>query len=810
MDDFDHSIRIAENDWSSFCDESEECDLLWPSLACLDDSDLSDSGDPDQQETQRSPDGNSYTKLPERSNQSGAQGPEDDAAMSPKQGEMCVHGPGRNAITQETEREITEEIRGSDTNTPHKEPQNEQAKTLTQDGDVQTASDLRSAGETDLLSYSRAGLSEPEAAEGAEKERWFVTVNDNVARWRGRYTSGKKKRKPKKAHEGGHHGLLHGVLGRPEGSGGAKTNDNHQESEQGRARESNQSVGLRQYPSDEMKVDLAHTVKSLNRVPEDDDELLSVPSCDSEGRLSAAESVQEAQHRLQKGLHFQCSLSLTRDGVAENTGTRRAHGGQVSPQSAAAANCDCPSIVSPPRQTAAGMPGDSSTCEDDTRPDLSEARTVANSTSASACSQEDQLSPDLPLPADSPETYTQAAGQTKPVYAISAYWDEMKKLTINDILQVRNGSCSPSEPEQENAMPNPLNLRPPVDAADCSLSDSSLMDTSDAADSDYFTQPEESRSDCRSCKLLTSDFEEDYWHFVGASSDLSHEDDSSSSEGRETPVPIEDISGQCFDHQETQTLTLWPRKMYNVQPFNTEDLSILPLLSHGKSGLSPSRHRCLNPTYFLSHTDLLDAHHQMSFPEVVECFLTGSEANTESGSVIVYNPEEIFVARDLNSALASSFSPQASVEQPVPIFSCSNPTIREELPFPKQHRVFLRANWERDEEISPIRVVSHSLIGADPRESSAAAAAADVSGAHRWKGWLPIRKIHFLDKGGFCCRGSGVWVFPADGEEIQIRRENPTVRALGEGKVGPDSSQVFRRLEEQRETMWRTAFLFYL
>ena len=45
MDDLDHSVHLAEQDWEGFNEDSEECCLLPPTLAGPDDSSLSDSED---------------------------------------------------------------------------------------------------------------------------------------------------------------------------------------------------------------------------------------------------------------------------------------------------------------------------------------------------------------------------------------------------------------------------------------------------------------------------------------------------------------------------------------------------------------------------------------------------------------------------------------------------------------------------------------------------------------------------------------------------------------------------------------------
>ncbi|KAG5835630.1 hypothetical protein ANANG_G00246060 [Anguilla anguilla] len=66
---------------------------------------------------------------------------------------------------------------------------------------------------------------------------------------------------------------------------------------------------------------------------------------------------------------------------------------------------------------------------------------------------------------------------TRPVYAISSFWDEMEKLTINDILHLRLVS----------------NARRPSDLP--RVQDAAVADASDAADSGYFAHPDDSKPD---------------------------------------------------------------------------------------------------------------------------------------------------------------------------------------------------------------------------------------------------------------------------------------------------------------------------
>ncbi|XP_051947239.1 PGC-1 and ERR-induced regulator in muscle protein 1 [Xyrauchen texanus] len=62
-----------------------------------------------------------------------------------------------------------------------------------------------------------------------------------------------------------------------------------------------------------------------------------------------------------------------------------------------------------------------------------------------------------------------------PVYAISSFWNEMEKLTINDILRLRLIGNA----QYPNVLTQP--------------EDGSIVDTTDAADSGYFTQPDDSK-----------------------------------------------------------------------------------------------------------------------------------------------------------------------------------------------------------------------------------------------------------------------------------------------------------------------------
>ncbi|XP_051270216.1 uncharacterized protein LOC127371448 [Dicentrarchus labrax] len=961
MDDLDHSMHIADYDWTSFYEDSEECGLLQPSLACPDNTSLSDSEDSGnsssvfstgQREQQQSPAANSDAAgccmeevLINQSEQDDLTTKAEEDGKTQENADICLDYPEGNTISTEelnlrTAEHIGEETNDDITTALQTEPlkvqssDGEPTELKREDGDVQTESDTSSIHEPDPLSCQRRtelnvndrAVSEDASSPGVEKERWFVTVNDSPARGqRVRATSVKKKRRQKKTRKNNHMCRQEKSL---ENSLELEIARNNNESEGGRdtkyvtqsgghpsAKENPESTSdSSQMPSrsgeeDNLSEKLVtshiiepmldrnkHDPSSSASTPHDtltpkdpsrldsveSDELgdgvefLSAHSYDSESYLSATESLEETQCPLMENQQQQSSFSLTESSYlfsltentdASNTQDREMHSGDCTlSRNVAATNSEgyectdvepslsCPSVT----QSAHKTPDDNSTCDNDTSStplhtpsDTPGLQIHEINLSASGCSSGDQLSlppvPDVTLTpssaADSPETYAEAAGHTRPVYAISAFWDEMEKLTINDILQLRMGRSTPPTNTKETVAANvddfSANPSSLVDTVDYNLSDGGLMDTSDTADSDYFTQPDESKPDRSSCEFSTSDFEEEYWQFLGASRNPSpdpqsknqqkandssffahEEEESTSSEGKETPVPSEDFPGESSEDQDSDAFLsselAWPRRIKktksvrNVQALNTEDLSLQLLLGDDESSLflssCPSLEKdlvlkasdSLETASLLSNTHLLGEHAQISFPEVFEYFFTEDKAKTDSRCVTLYDPEDISVAPVFDYTLCtfsdktlfpSLCDSQCSDEKPIPIFSCSHPTVRE-LTFPNPDYVFLSADCEEQGDISPIRVVSHSFIqGSDCGMSQ---------GFRSWRSLLSFRKIRFHNKGSIWCRSSGAWVFPVDTEEITIKTEDPPITVVTERRVSSAPSQLFETIQTTR------------
>ncbi|XP_062872096.1 PGC-1 and ERR-induced regulator in muscle protein 1 [Trichomycterus rosablanca] len=105
---------------------------------------------------------------------------------------------------------------------------------------------------------------------------------------------------------------------------------------------------------------------------------------------------------------------------------------------------------------------------------------------------------------------------TTPVYAISSFWNEMEKLTINDILRLRQVG----EAQHPSVLLQPEN--------------SSIADPTDAADSGYFTQFDEYKPDRSSGDMsFISDFDEDLTQLMNQDAKLDED-----SQGSPNPMGI--------------------------------------------------------------------------------------------------------------------------------------------------------------------------------------------------------------------------------------------------------------------------------
>lgn len=949
MDDLDHSMHIAEHEWTSFYSEAEQCSLLHPLLACPEHWSLSDSEDSGnsgfstgQVEPQQSAAENSAAgccKQEVQINQRVSRAQQDDLAINVEEdsdrwatSDTCLKYPviDKGGIYTRAAEHIAE-VTNTTTilQTDQQNLQSPDGKTCQlekEDGAVQAECDTSSKHEADPLSLSQreGSENEPHTTGGSvssvalkpEKERWFVTVCDGPARQRVRVTPVKKKRRQKQPRKNNHmyqtpkqddaseNGFkleqdTDYVTQSNQNSGGYRSVDKNPEKVPREGTSDLSQMSLTSGQGDNVPDKLlskdrnnqdSFTAKAPSRSDSvesdeigDEADFVFSRSSNSDSNLSAALSTKEPKHLLTANRQLQSSSSLAKDisllSLTENTGDPKA--GEMTSYhntpfcNVTAANCEVDESVNVKHtrtvpsaaQHMNKMPDDDSTCDTDTdctqfymAPESPGLQTHGSNLSASVCSLGDQLSlppvPDVTLTpcsaADSPETYVAAASQNRPVCAMSAFWDEMEKLTINDILQLRMGRNSPPRNMQKTVTPYDddfsTNHSSLVDTGE--YTDGGLIDTSDAADSDYFTQADESKPDRSSCEFSTSDFEEEYWQFLGTSRNpspdpqgknqprtgdppfLAHEEEeSTASEGKETPVPSDNFDEECFEDQDPSAVIssnlVQPRLMTksksvrNVQALTKEDV-LLPYSNESSlfvsSCLSLEDNALLKendsldaqmPAPFLSNAEAVEERIQISFPEVFEYFFTKDKAKPDSSSVIIYDPKDISVAPLLDYNLIpfrkeKSFSflhySQYSEEKPIPIFSYSHPTIRE-LAFPN---VFLSADFKEEGGISPVRVVSRSFMHCSDY-GMFAAVPHECDGLKRL---LSIRKISFHDKGSVWCRESGAWVFPGEEEKITTKKEDPSIAVITEGWSSLNPPQLYRDLTAQPgilETMQTTS-----
>uniref|UniRef100_A0AAQ4PLD2 PGC-1 and ERR-induced regulator in muscle protein 1 n=1 Tax=Gasterosteus aculeatus aculeatus TaxID=481459 RepID=A0AAQ4PLD2_GASAC len=686
MDDLDHSMHIAECDWTVFYEESEECSLPQASLACHESSNLSDSEDSVFSAGRKGPQQNSAANRDEvgssaagccieeknysgcvkymsRHVQSGtaAAGGDD---LTPK-AEMYLDpsvGAAIDAaehVAKDPDDNITTTVQSEQGNVQHSDEEPSEPKGG--DGDVQMESDVCVVKKRDPLSGNRAAMNVKEAhasdravgedgigdALRGEKERWFVTVNVSSAPQRLRAV--KKKRRQKRS-----------------------LKDNNMQNNEFEAGADPQGVTTENQTQ----------VKKSGGCPIAEDD----PHSTHRGILSDA-----SQTPLTSGEEDSLSKELVPPPFPERS-------------------------LSEPMTNADDV-------ESDEFEDVVDFSSTHSSDSENCLFSVPGVTVTPCSAADSPETQAEAAGHNPGhVYAISAFWDEMEKLTINDILQLRMGSRG--SPQMER-------LSPLDDAGEHNLCDGGLTDASDTADSDYFTQPDEPKADRSSWDFSTSDAEEEY---SSGNPSPDHKSPKQQSTG-DTPILA------CEEEEQISK----SRSMQNVQALNTEDLSLQLLLGNdessrfsGEKGFLKASNSLLAPI----PAPFMGEHYEIVSPEVFQDSFREAETESDFRCVTVYEPED------------------RGDEKPIPIFSSSHPTVRE-LAFPNAPCVFVSADREEDDHFSPMRLLSRSFIhGSD-------CGAAAPHGFYIWKSLMG--KTCFPDKGSGWRRTSGSWAFPVEVEKMAMK-----------------------------------------
>lgn len=535
-----------------------------------------------------------------------------------------------------------------------------------------------------------------------------------------------------------------------------------------------------------------------------DAESFSSSSYDSEAYHSAAESMEDPWRLSVQNPPCNQSISINDDSLAD----RGMH--SCLQRDSNWPHIETSQIFPSVHPGADNMPNDNSMCSDGTKSTalgMSVDTPTSTENSSSSLGGQSQSLYQLDVTMESPEAYAKATGNNEPVYAISAFWDEMEKLTINDILHIRMGRCMLPVEEALNTdelVSTSFDFKSPTPVNP----ESAVLDTLDAADSDYCTNLDESKPDRSSCDFSTSDFEEEYWKFINSSQNSSPDlgDESYQSQcmdydstGEEesdetgTPVPSEDAAGQKWScestfvsydvavpHQMRKT-----KSMYDVHALKTmKDLSsqVFSDQSSGKSLEEPFNmsdgFEVVTPIMYQ------DEQYQISFPKVFENLFDDNKGKYEAMSVCVYglqrNPalhiNDYTFCTAINDMTFRNYS-----EEPIPIFSCSRPTVRE-LTFPKPGCMFLGTKYTAVKDMSPIQIISQPIVKSmDYRQTDRAFCfSQDLSSLYL------VKNICFLEKRSDTCSCQ------SDEEEKTVDATDCCVAMVGARDVVSMTTQMFR------------------
>ncbi|XP_056456750.1 uncharacterized protein LOC130390660 isoform X1 [Gadus chalcogrammus] len=427
---------------------------------------------------------------------------------------------------------------------------------------------------------------------------------------------------------------------------------------------------------------------------------------------------------------------------------------------------------------------------------------------------------------DSQETYAESLGPCRPVFAMSAFWDEMEKLTIRDILQLRESGELPSR----KALTIHDTARPHDDDRDMKTdtgplwSDTPLVDPSDIADSDYFTNPDDSQPDRSSCDVsVFSDLDEEYCQLLGGGQETGTDllDPNLHTQSPAVSPPTRDStkntppanegtreegsldvphSLNCFSAGQTahESGIQKSKSMHNIQTLYSthKGTPFEPILENGDERSpcikDPSlqmipvimvNNVLVDGTFstMLSNPDILDEDYRISLPEVLGYFYE-NKTEDDFGTVSNYDDQSLSSLCDgitssrygSKDGLLSIQASQWREEKPIPIFTCSGHSLRA-LTFPEADYLIRSTEIHVDPDMEshglPIWAVPHAPCpGVYPVLSSAAADEA-LFNNRCWSSWF-IRNIRLPDSGSSWSLRSWPWVFPIGAHWTPFRDAN--------------------------------------
>lgn len=546
MDDLDHSVHIAERDWDIFFEESEECSLAQPELAGIEDSGLSDDDDP----ANPAPEGATpmcaehvclgCSTVP-TVNHEEEEGVETTVTQFQPdtltcQQESCV------SLTEETQTQLSHPVPVAAEVPKDAEDVNEEDSQEDSTQSPQTQCEAEQHGaEADFQVAESVPL-----AERKEKERWFVTVNDSPVQLRYRpCTASQKKRRKKKTSRMSAHivagwgrhlsqseteteterceesksdltemtetscttvsqlpkniALSENICAMPQGQALNLTTSNlpHQETLCKRQKENDCRSTISNVDhfnqNEQPSTQLPQTFSASGNPP-------SIPTCRLPSETQKSSLPHTDQHVAEKSCHT-CPMILLNETTSSDSGKT-----EKNPQ---------------------GIPCKENSLDPSNNHDTLHQRLATFNTDG------DEAPSPPPEESESKgcvseESLAEALDPAHRVFAISSFWDEMEKLTINDILHLRFANTQyPSTDafhlHETTSLPDSHDSSP-LDPADICDQDTVPLDALDNADSDYFTHLDDSKPDRSSCEFSTfSDFDEDLLQMINNSPSASPE-----------------------------------------------------------------------------------------------------------------------------------------------------------------------------------------------------------------------------------------------------------------------------------------------
>ncbi|XP_026771299.2 uncharacterized protein LOC113527558 [Pangasianodon hypophthalmus] len=837
MDDLEHSVVIAERDWESFYEESEECSIQQAWLASLDDSGFSDTDDEKNStqgsvlDLQTNPD--KPNKEPEAAALTQSETDDHNAENTSEEPE-CLSYKTDNERSIEQTAEIslydvstacaclTSDSSVNDANfndqqhiasdikdfREHNESCSEHkscqaiGEPITSFPCIQDARHFGSSEEETVLK-----VSESSATPKKEKERWFVTVNDSPVMLR--VKSGQKKGRKKKTSRK----LFQQIIvterqcsisnNKKEEEGEVTKNEQILQNEfMQPVQTCSESIYFSPCPNhfcEEVILSSCNdheVVLSPMKEPEKEAfEKHSIPkiNCTSEASSFIAE-----EENIHCGFSFKCkdnsdvptetlennphpsvnspSLLVPTDSAQLQTD------GLVNDQSIANEPKSNTHVTTPdhPMTNNLSHIGYEDTQDNGSRFILEACSTTTPLEKLEEQEQLTQMQEELKQP--SQETQNQrsqkesleaAVGPNCPIYALSSFWDEMEKLTINDILHLKSahnmspmsGSVIAQESEAH------LEDKGLLTSKHDSVQESGLMD--DFADSDYFTHVDESKLDRSSCELSTlSDYDEEFLQILNRSGNPSpepqyvkeqtenfksayipgHEFDPNNESESLDIIKLshqDGIAHYLYPAIEVQSLLLTSSQDINLNPFELEVIRKTPVLSFGNTA---------------------DNESMLTVSEILTEDINGAGSSDRLSSTVVSFPftQNLSVCEMYDDFFSDfeigNFLFPSTQDKTIPIFCASRSVVRD-LVFPEVEELDFDPDFEEDN--MPIRDTTCFSIQPEmsPSPSEMPNLCFSMIQRGNWSSLFSLRRIRFIGKGSTWNQKISSWIFPKEAKK---------------------------------------------